>query len=101
MPWLRSDLALGGGSRGRRGRRGRGVDVRGDRQRSGDLGEPSGPFLHRQRLEIEEPAVRSELAVADANEVAQAEEEVGEVEVVALEGEVDRERAVSGPDRSA
>src|SRR5688572_14217079 len=125
MPWLRSDLALGGGSRGRRGRRGRrrvggaglsrvgrgrrrrssrrrrGVHVRGDRQRSGDLREPSGAFLHRQRLEVEEPAVRSELAVTDANEVAQTEEEVGEVEVVPLEGEVDRERAVAGPDRSA
>ncbi len=110
---LQRGIALGRGRGGRRGVRapGRGwsdgcrsgsrgrrrVVVRRHGQGGGDLRKAGRPFLQAQRVEREEPAIGLELTVSHAHEVADPEEEVGQVVEVPLEGEVDRERRVVDP----
>ena len=68
----------------------RAVDVGVDRQRGLDLRKFPFPFAELDAVDGEQAAVGRERAPANVDEVAQAEEKVGELEEVAVEDDGDR-----------
>jgi hypothetical protein len=71
------------------------VDERVEHQRGADLRKVQWALVELNRVDREEPAVRSQCASANVDEAAEPEEKVGQLEVISVEDHVDRHHLVS------